>query len=108
MSDLKVNLDAQSIPENQVSEGFDLTKLKSADPIAVAEALGLLQRLASLFRRGELGELVEAPLDGMLTAKQAGQWLQCSPKGLNEDAKHNRIPAIPRGNEWRFHPRTIL
>lgn len=87
---------------SEASDIIDLTtKLKSADPNAVAEALSLIERLASLFQQ-------KMDLDQMLTAEQAGEWLQCSAKSLNEDAKHNRIPAIPWRNQFRFHPRTIL
>lgn len=90
--------ESQPIQEQQPRE--------SLDPVVLTEAIALLKRLASL--NGEFGNLAEAPLDAMLTAKQAGKWLQCNPGGLNKDAKAGLIPAVPRGNEWRFHPRTIL
>lgn len=76
----------------------------------VREILSLLERLAAFYRAGQLGDAVEAPLDAMLTAKQAGRWLQLSEKTLNAAAKAGEIPAFRAGgtNEWRFHPRTIL
>lgn len=77
--------------------------------MALTEALQLLQRLASLNRNGELGDLIEAPLDALLTSEQAAKWMQRNPNVLNRDAKAGDIPAVPCGkNEFRFHPRTIL
>lgn len=83
-------------------------KLAQSDPMLTLEALEIVRRLASLNRNGELGELVEAPMDALLTSKQAGDWLQRTPALLNADAKAGRIPAVPCGDGWRFHPRTIL
>jgi len=91
-----------------MSEAMHAEELKTtltADPISTAEALKLLTRLASLFKGAGL---VEAQLDATLTSKQAAEWLQCSVKTLNTLARKNKIPAIEFGNEFRFHPRTLI
>ncbi len=72
-----------------------------SDPLALEEALQILRRLASLTES-------KIDLDDVMTSEQAAAWLKVSAKSLNEDAKANRVPAIPFRNQWRFHPRTIL
>lgn len=94
---------------SEASSNDPLAVNSESGPMALSEALQMIQRLASLLRNGEFSDLVEAPLDGLLTTEQAAVWMQRTPVLLAKDAKTGKIPAIPCGkNQWRFHPRTIL
>jgi len=86
----------------------DPAALEVTDPQVVMKALALIERLASL-KAGPFSHLAEAPMDAMLTTKQAAVWLQLSPREINLKANAGIIPAVRLKNSiFRFHPRSII
>lgn len=79
-----------------------------SDPMALREALQMIQRLASLLRNGELGNLVEAPREAHLTLAQAALLFQCSTNTLKKEALAGRFPHYYVGNQMRFHVQTVI